>query len=922
MQITKEQINNMKVKTKKLNVLIVDDDISALNQVEIMCKELFKTITLASDGLEALIKYKDFFNNNNDTFDLVLTDINMPEINGLELSEKIKEINPNQQILIMSAYNDSFLLQKIINSGINTYIHKPIQFDDFFTSIFKLTNMYLTNKEYEFNKDKTLNLNKELISRMEGYNSLSLSLSIDNHGIITFISDKLLEIIAYKKEELLGENIEILIHPDIQDNILKKLWKIIKSGNIWRGRIQNITKKKRNFWTNTTIGPYFDEFNKIVGYYFILEDITAQVNTNELYDKINLLLNNVNEGFLLFNKDFEINRGYSIKCISIFNQEIIEGQNISKILFPDIKKRKLFEKIILEIYESSSDLSIDLLFSLLPKYTYLNDRYIEIRYKLLENKLFMLILKDATKRKELEKELKRKEQYQKMLISIVSNNNDFIDIKKAFEILLKTLYKDTSNTIYLPSYIVDLKRELHTFKGLFLQINFVHTPNSIHELESKIEDNLLINNYIFSLNYCENILLNFKKDIEIITHMLGENYILEQEKLYNNSKVLTKIKDDILNIVVDPKHINFKLQDIASKIESMTHLNLYNLLSKYIPVIEDLSIMLNKSINSFVITGDKDIKVPPSFINIYRNLIHLLRNSIDHGIEDENTRLLRNKDSKGNIVCDFYYNNGFLFLKISDDGNGINLYELKKKALEREIYNESEINKISEKELLFLIFEDGFSTKESATNISGRGIGNSSFKQELEMINGKIEIINKEEEGLTYILKIPMDIISNTDILNNALEDCIDVADIVIEKTKNFLVNDLNLDIIDSRYCNNTNFENKINTFINFSSNQNFIFCFSCSTLILKRFFSVLPSLDEEFEEYKEDIAKEFINTIIGLAIQDLPSISKNGTLDVPYLLNSEETYDKHYNKNHKIIQNIIQTNIGNINCSLLVESK
>ncbi|MGB5792427.1 response regulator [Poseidonibacter sp.] len=922
MQITKEQINNMKVKTKKLNVLIVDDDAEALNQVDIMCKELFKTITLANDGLEAIIKYKDFLDKNDNTFDLVLTDINMPEINGLELSEKIKKINPNQQILIMSAYNDSFLLQKIINSGINTYIHKPIQFDQFFTAIFKLTNIYFSNKEYELTKNKTINLNKELMSRMQGYNSLSLSFSIDNNGIITFVSDKLLEIISYEKEDLLGENIRILIHPDIQEDLLKKLWKIIKIGSIWRGRIQNITKKKRNFWTNTTIGPYFDEFNKIIGYYFILEDITAQVNTNELYDKINLLLNNVNEGFLLFNKDFEINRGYSIKCISIFNQEIIEGQNVSQMLFSDIKKRNLFEKIILEIYESSSDLSIDLLFSLLPKYTYLNDRYIEIRYKFLDNKLFMLILKDATERKKLEKELKRKEQYQKMLISIVSNNNDFIDIKLAFEILLKTLYKDTTNTIFLPTYIIDLKRELHTFKGLFLQINFVYTPNSIHELESKIEDNLLIDNYVFTLNYCENILLNFRKDIQIITHMLGENYILEQEKLYDNSKVLTKIKDDILNIVVDPKHINFKLQDIASKIESMTYLNLYNLLSKYIPVIEDLSVMLNKSINSFVITGDKNLKVPPFFINIYRNLIHLLRNSIDHGIEDENTRLLRNKDPKGNISCDFNYDNGFLFLKISDDGNGINLYELKKKALERNIYNEYEINNISEKELLFLIFEDGFSTKESATNISGRGIGNSSFKQELEMINGKIEIINKEEEGLSYILKIPMENISNTNILNNALEDCIDVADIVIEKTKNFLVNDLNLDIIDSRYCNNTNFENKINTFINFTSNQNFIFCFSCSTLILKTFFSLLPSLDENFEEYKEDLAKEFINTIIGLAIQDLPSISKTGTLDVPYLLNSVETYDKHYNKNYKIIQNIIQTNIGNINCSLLVESK
>lgn len=922
MEITKDRIKEMKIFTKKLNILIIDDDRTALTQVEIMCKELFNMIVLADDGLEGILKYNKFLKENNKTFDLILTDINMPEMNGLELSAKIKEINPSQEILIMSAYNDSSLLQKIINSGINNYVHKPIQFEEFLTSIFKLTHKILSNVETENKKNETLNLNKELTSRMRGYNSLSLSSSVDENGIITFISDKLLEITGYKKEDLLGKDHRILIHPDYQSESFDKLWKTIKSGNIWRGRIQKIRKNKKSFWTNTTIGPYFDEFDKIIGYYFIHEDITAQINTNELYDKINLLLNNVNEGFLLFNKDFKINRGYSLKCISIFNNEIIEDRDISELLFSNKKDKELFRKIIFDINESSNELEIELYLSLIPKESLLNNKYIEINCKLLDNKVYMLILKDISKRKKLEKELRTKDLYQKMVISIVSNSNNFVDIKNGFEGLINSIYEESKDIMFIPHNVVHLKRVLHTYKGLLSQINFVFTPDTIHKLESKIDETLGLNNGILKIDESENIFLSFKKDLEIISNMLGENYILEQEKLHDNSKILTKIKDDILNIVIDPKHINFKLQNIASKIESMTYLNLYNLLSKYIPVLEDLSCLVNKPMNTFVINGDKNLKIPPTFINLYRNLIHLLRNSIDHGIENEKIREERNKDLNGNIRCDFKYESGFLILNISDDGNGIDFKKIEQKAIEKDIYKEEDRNKISENDLLLLIFEDEFTTKEEITSISGRGIGNGSFKHELDLLEGSIDIINEIGKGLTYIMKIPMQNIVSNDFSNNLLEDCIDVADIVVEKTKSFLVNDLKLNIIDSRYCNNTDFDNKVNSFIKFSSNQNFVFCFSCSDLILKTFFDLLPLADNDFDEYKEEVSSEFINTIIGLSIQNLPTVSKVGTLDIPYTLSAEETYDKHYNKHYKIIQNIIQTNLGNINCSLLVESK
>ncbi len=925
--ITKDEILKIKKKTKEFTVLIVDDDATTLTYISATFEQFdFKQIDKATNGKDALNRYKNYFEMTKKNYDFILSDINMPIMNGVELIKEIKKINDTQEILVMSAYDDFELLKTILNLGVSSYIHKPLKFDELAEYIGGLSQKIDKDRKAKDDINETLNLNKELVSLMNGYNSMSIASRTDRKGIITYVSNKFLEITGFSKEELIGKTHSVLKHPKTPNKIFNEIWDTISSGHVWKGKIRNLTKDGKEFWTNTTIGPYFDEEKNILGYNSIREEITAQVNTEKLYEKIDLILSNVDEGFLLFNKNFNINRSYSLKCEDIFSAKNIETYKIYNLLFRNLKERNLFKKTIEYIFEAKAELEKDLYISLLPKKVFINDKHISISYKVLENQLVLLILKDITITKALEDKLEVKKTYQKMIISIVSNTMDFISIKEDFDEFLNRYFK-SPNYIKIPK-IEKAKfiKELHTFKGLFSQKNFVYTPKTIHELETKLNEIDLKDYDNIKLFSNENILISFHKDLDIIKKMLGDEYITEQEKLNYNTKILIDIKDKISQIINQPKHMSFNLQTIASNIESMTYLNVYNILNSHNAYIDDLSIKLNKPMNKLIIIGDKDLSVPPHFLKFFRNLIHLYRNTIDHGIEDENIRVFRKKEDKGTIICKYSATKSLFTLEISDDGNGIDIRELRKKLLEKHIIKKDELEKLDEEKILSTIFYEMFSTKSNVDNISGRGIGTSSLKTELTNLNGIVDIINSYKKGLSFKFRIPIYFVDKIEYSKEFLDKCLEIEEIIVERMKNFLINELKLDILDSRYCNRLSFKNKTCSFIEFFNNKRYLFCISYSEPILKSIMEKIPVMQVanmnilDFE-IKEDIANEFTNTIIGLSCQDFPEIDSSSVLGVPYILDESKTYERHYNLNYKSISNIIQTNAGNIQCSMLVDN-
>lgn len=139
-----------------ISILFVEDDKEVSKKMELLLNEVFSNIKIAFDGIEALEEYENYFKLNNKYLDLIITDIQMPNMNGIELIKAIYEKNSNQKIIVLSAHNESEYLMELVNLGIYKFILKPIDYDNFFEIIFKITKEIYTSKNQILNKKEIL----------------------------------------------------------------------------------------------------------------------------------------------------------------------------------------------------------------------------------------------------------------------------------------------------------------------------------------------------------------------------------------------------------------------------------------------------------------------------------------------------------------------------------------------------------------------------------------------------------------------------------------------------------------------------------------------------------------------------------------------------------------------------------------------
>lgn len=135
-----ENLNELANFSKNLNILFIEDNIEVKEQLQKLLSNFFSNITVASDGYEAIIKYKEYYSNTNNYFDIVITDLNLPKIHGFELCEQILHMNDKQLILVISAHTESDKLEKLAHIGINSFLQKPIDYMQFIKTISKLVN--------------------------------------------------------------------------------------------------------------------------------------------------------------------------------------------------------------------------------------------------------------------------------------------------------------------------------------------------------------------------------------------------------------------------------------------------------------------------------------------------------------------------------------------------------------------------------------------------------------------------------------------------------------------------------------------------------------------------------------------------------------------------------------------------------------
>jgi two-component system chemotaxis sensor kinase CheA len=172
-------------------------------------------------------------------------------------------------------------------------------------------------------------------------------------------------------------------------------------------------------------------------------------------------------------------------------------------------------------------------------------------------------------------------------------------------------------------------------------------------------------------------------------------------------------------------------------------------------VVRDMAVTLGKQIRLEM--DGAETELDRTIIEAIKDpLVHLVRNSCDHGIEPPDVRLRAGKPSQGRLTLRAYHEGGQVNIEIGDDGAGIDVARVKQKAVEKGLMRPEQAEKLSDREALHLIFEPGFSTAQTVTNVSGRGVGMDVVKTNIEKIGGIVDVFSRLGEGATVKLKIPL----------------------------------------------------------------------------------------------------------------------------------------------------------------------
>ncbi|MCQ2890836.1 chemotaxis histidine kinase/response regulator CheAY2 [Helicobacter pylori] len=234
--------------------------------------------------------------------------------------------------------------------------------------------------------------------------------------------------------------------------------------------------------------------------------------------------------------------------------------------------------------------------------------------------------------------------------------------------------------------------------------------------------------------------------------VLGKNRLIriygDVEERYDGEKFLEELNQVVSSISA----VTTDLQLAVMKTRMQPVGKVFN---KFPRMVRDLSRELGKSIE-LIIEGE-ETELDKSIVEeIGDPLIHIIRNSCDHGIEPLEERRRLNKPETGRVQLSAYNEGNHIVIKISDDGKGLDPVMLKEKAIEKGVISERDAESMSDREAFNLIFKPGFSTAKVVSNVSGRGVGMDVVKTNIEKLNGIIEIDSEVGVGTTQKLKIPL----------------------------------------------------------------------------------------------------------------------------------------------------------------------
>jgi two-component system chemotaxis sensor kinase CheA len=245
--------------------------------------------------------------------------------------------------------------------------------------------------------------------------------------------------------------------------------------------------------------------------------------------------------------------------------------------------------------------------------------------------------------------------------------------------------------------------------------------------------------------------------LDALLNLVGE-LVIDRTRLVQLQGALVEqfgshgVLADLQQTAMHIGRITDELQEQVMKSRMLPIESVFNRLPR---VVRDVSAKLGKQID-FVIEG-KDTELDRSVIEeIADPLMHLIRNAVDHGLEPPDERTAVGKPAVGSLRLTARHADSFILISIEDDGRGINVDAVKRKAVERGLISQEQADRMSEGEAVELIFAPGLSTASEVSDISGRGVGLDVVRANIEKINGSVDVATRRGQGTTFTIRLPL----------------------------------------------------------------------------------------------------------------------------------------------------------------------
>ncbi|HCL57296.1 MAG TPA: chemotaxis protein CheA [Spirochaetia bacterium] len=706
-----------------MKILIVDDEIEALNQIAEALEPTNYQIMTRSNPFEAFEEAKK------EKTDLIITDIKMPGMNGIELIEKVREIQPEIFVIYITAFGD--LRDSLIASDAppkrkaDAFFKKPVEFSKIINALKEIEKKKSAAKVDDETKEiieafvseswelienaepKILllseNTDPELVNTVfrlfHSLKSTAGYLNFDNVKKITHVSENLLDI--YRKEGHIPDQSEIDL--------------LLKSVDLLKHFIRQVEKELHDQGNEENVNLLTQEFHALI-------QKLSEVKENK---ELEVIEEKPSE------KQFD--NLISNELENKFVQESIELLDLSEKDALALEKEPHRSELVSEIFRAVHTLK--------GNAGFFGNQTLEKHCMEMENIL------DSVR--------KDKIAITDKIISFILKSIDFLrnhllnsqeedmesENKFLGEILLEMGAVDENN---LNKALLQQNKKLGE---ILLDMGSVkkETLETALKQQSVKEDDSMIASDIK------------KKDIRVdknkldrLFNLVGE--LITAEAMVINNPEIKEIKNALFKKAAgNLSKITREIQEVAMEIRMIPLDGLFNKMNR---LVRDLSRKIDKKLN-FRISG-QDTEMDKTVIEeISDPLVHIIRNAIDHGLENKEERLKSQKSEAGLIFLSAKYEGNEIWISISDDGKGLDREKILKRALERGLIEKID-ESLSDPEVWNFVFEPGFSTAEQVSEISGRGVGMDVVKKNIEKLKGKITIKSFAGKGSEFILKIPL----------------------------------------------------------------------------------------------------------------------------------------------------------------------